>query len=69
MTGGGFGDMHTPADQANTLNYPGMRKIAQIAADLAVALAEADRRPEFAEENMEAWLYRDMLFIWSWLSD
>ena len=23
MTGGGWGDMHTPNDQANTLNYSG----------------------------------------------
>jgi hypothetical protein len=69
MTGGGFGDMHRPADQAKTLNYPGMRKIVLIAADLAVELAEAERRPEFAEESIGAWLYRDFLYIWSWLSN
>jgi hypothetical protein len=69
MTGGGFGDMHTPADQADTLNYPGMRKIVLIAADLAVELAKSERRPEFAEEGLPAMLYRDILYIWSWLSD
>ncbi len=69
MTGGGWGDMHRPSDQANTLDYPGMRKIAQVTADLAVELAEADRRPEFAEENMGRSLYRHALRAWDWLSN
>ncbi len=69
MTGGGWGDMHRPSDEANTLNYPGMRKIAQTAADLSVELAEAEKRPQFAEESLTAMLYRNALRIWSWLSN
>jgi hypothetical protein len=69
MTGGGFGDMHRPTDEAKTLNYPGMRKIAQTAADLAVELAEAERRPEFAEESMGAMLYRNIMRLWVSMSN
>jgi hypothetical protein len=69
MTWSGWDDYHKPTDTANTLNYTGMRKVAQIDADLLVELAEADRRPEFAEESMGAWLYRNILFVWSWLSN
>jgi len=35
----------------------------------ARGLAEAEQRPELAEESIGAWLYRDVLLIWSWLSD
>jgi hypothetical protein len=69
MTWSGWDEYHQPTDTPNTLNYSGMRKIAQIDADLAVELAEAERRPEFAEESMGAWLYRDILYIWSWFSN
>jgi hypothetical protein len=69
MTWSGWDDYHHPTDTADKLNYSGMRKIAQVEADLAVELAEADRRPEFAEERLGARLYRDILYIWSWLSD
>jgi hypothetical protein len=69
MTWSGWDEYHQPTDTANTLNYAGMRKIAQADADLAVELAEAEPRPEFAEESVGAWLYREALLIWCWLSD
>jgi hypothetical protein len=69
MTWSGWDDYHQPTDTANTLNYSGMRKVAQIEADLVVELAEADRRPEFAEENIIGILYRNMLRMWSWMSN
>ena len=67
LTHGGRGDYHRPSDMADTLNYPGMRKIAQITADLAVDLAEADRRPQFSEESVIAILLRNALRMWAWL--
>ena len=69
MTGGGWGNMHQPSDQANTLNYPGMRKIAQVTAELATQLAETDKPPEFDEENLGRSLYRCALQAWVWMSN
>jgi len=69
LTHGGSGDMHRPTDTANTLNYTGMRKIAQIAADLAVELAEADQRPQFSEEGASSILLRNAIRLWSSFSD
>jgi Peptidase family M28 len=69
MTWSGWGEYHQPTDTANTLNYAGMRKVAQVDADLVAELAETEQRPELSEESIGAWLYRDVLLIWSWLSD
>lgn len=69
LSQGGMGDMHQPTDDADKLNYPGMRKIAQVAADLAVELAEADKRPEFCEEGVISVLFRNLLRLWGSFSD
>ena len=69
MSGGGWGDMHTPGDTADTLNYAGMRKVSQTAADLAVAIAEAGKPPEFSEEGVPRTLYRLALRAWVEMSN
>jgi metal-dependent amidase/aminoacylase/carboxypeptidase family protein len=69
LTQGGRSDYHRPSDDAEKLNYPGMRKIAQTTADLSVTLAEADRRPQFAEEGIISILFRNLLRLWGWLFD
>jgi hypothetical protein len=61
LSRGGWDRMHRPSDDANMLNYPGMRKIAQAATDLTIELAEADKRPEFSEENTSSVLLRSLV--------
>jgi hypothetical protein len=67
LSQGGQGDYHRPSDTADTLNYPGMRKIAQIAADLSVEIAQSDKRPDFAEEGALTTIFRNILRFWSWV--
>jgi hypothetical protein len=43
------GEYHRPADKFETLNVPGMRRIAQLAEDVVVALAKSPARPEFVK--------------------
>ena len=43
------GDYHRPSDDFDKLNVAGMRRVAEIVAGTAVALAEADRRPTYVE--------------------
>jgi Zn-dependent M28 family amino/carboxypeptidase len=69
LTEGGRGDYHRPSDRANTLNYSGMRKIAQITADLSVELSEADKPPDFAEEGVSSFCFRILLRLWGSMSD
>jgi len=38
---------HRPTDDFDTLNVPGMRRIAALVTDVAVALADAEKRPEY----------------------
>ncbi len=44
---GAHSDYHRPSDDAEKVDLPGMRRIASLVADLAVALAEADQRPSY----------------------
>jgi hypothetical protein len=44
---GAHPDYHRPSDDADKLDVPGMRRIASLVADIAVALAEADQRPTY----------------------
>lgn len=44
---GRHGDLHRPSDDFETLNLSGMRRIADLVTELAVALANADGRPEY----------------------
>jgi hypothetical protein len=67
LSQGGHSNNHSPRDTADTLNYQGMRKIAQTAADLSISLAEADKRPEFAEEGTLTIIFRNILRFWSWV--
>ena len=69
LTEGGRSDHHRPTDRANTLNYTGMRKIAQIAADISVELAEAEQRPEFSEEGAISIFFRNILRLWGRMTD
>ncbi|MBN2580162.1 MAG: M20/M25/M40 family metallo-hydrolase [Pirellulales bacterium] len=68
VTRGGRADYHRPTDDPEKLNYPGMRRIAAVTADLASALAEADRRPEFAKDGPISILVRYALRLWSRIS-
>lgn len=47
-------DYHRPADDVEKLNVPGMRRIGQMVAEMAVALAEADERPTFVSTGGES---------------
>jgi hypothetical protein len=69
MPSGDWNEMHTPADTADTLNYPGMREIAKISADLVADLAQTEKRPDFADENPLRMLYRSALWTWCRLSN
>ena len=47
-------DYHRPSDTADKINVPDMRRVAQYVAAVAVALAEADAPPQFAESKASA---------------
>ena len=66
VTTGGAADYHQPSDTADTLNYAGMRRIAQYTADIAVALAEAEPRPEFRDGNPCGLVLRTFFRLWGW---
>jgi membrane-associated protease RseP (regulator of RpoE activity) len=42
-------DYHTPADTADKINIPGMRKIVDFAGDLVANLATVEKRPEYVQ--------------------
>jgi hypothetical protein len=65
VTWGGHADYHRPTDDAEKLNYAGMRKIARVTADLTAALAEAEQRPPFAKNGPISILIRCILRLWS----
>jgi hypothetical protein len=44
---GMHGDIHRPSDDFETLNIPGMRRVAGFTAEVIVALANAEDRPEY----------------------
>ncbi|HEV3416682.1 MAG TPA: M20/M25/M40 family metallo-hydrolase [Pirellulales bacterium] len=48
---GTHSDYHRPSDTADKINVADMRRVAQMVADVAAALAEADERPEFSESK------------------
>jgi hypothetical protein len=68
-SGGILSDVHTPADRANVINYPGMREIARTTADIAVGLTEANQRPRFHEEWAISVVFRDILRLCSLIMD
>ncbi len=47
-------DYHRPADDVEKLNVPGMRRIGQMVADVAVALAESEDPPTFVSVGGES---------------
>ncbi len=47
-------DYHRPSDTADKINVPDMRRVAQMVADVAVALAQADERPQFSESKAKS---------------
>ena len=46
---GTHADYHKPSDDSDKVNVPGMRRIAGMVADATIALAEADKAPEYVE--------------------
>ena len=46
---GSHKDYHRPSDDYDKLNVPGMRRVAAMVVDAAVALAEAQQRPKYVE--------------------
>jgi hypothetical protein len=44
---GVHGDVHRPTDDFDKLNVPGMRRVAALVAETAVALADGEPRPEY----------------------
>jgi hypothetical protein len=47
-------DYHRPSDDADKLNLPGMAKIADLVADVAVAIAQAESRPGYKSTGRQA---------------
>lgn len=47
-------DYHRPSDTADKVNVEGMRRVAEMVADLAVAIATAEDRPEYRESARPA---------------
>ena len=46
-------DYHRPSDDFDKINVPGMRRVAEMVADTALAVAEADARPTYVEKQSE----------------
>lgn len=42
-------DYHTPSDDVDKINLPGMRRVAELVGDTAIAIAKADERPRYQE--------------------
>lgn len=57
-TTGGLRDYHRPSDDAEKINYQGIRRVAQLTADLTVALAEEEKPPQFVNEGIQSTLLR-----------
>ena len=51
---GTHSDYHRPSDDANKINLPGMRRVAEMVADTAVALAEEEKVPEYKATGRQA---------------
>ena len=47
-------DYHRPSDDFDKVNVPGMRRVAEMVTDIAVALAEADEPPEYLATARQA---------------
>jgi len=62
-TTGGFRDYHGPGDDAETLDYAGIRRVALITADLAVEVAKADEPPQYVKEGLPGTLLRGVVRI------
>jgi hypothetical protein len=51
---GTHSDYHRPSDDYDKINLPGMRRVAEMVADAAAQLAEADERPHYLETKQPA---------------
>jgi membrane-associated protease RseP (regulator of RpoE activity) len=51
---GTHSDYHRPSDDYDKINLPGMRRVAEMVADAAVQLAEADERPHYLQTKAPA---------------
>ncbi len=49
---GTHSDYHRPTDTADKLNVPDMERVVQFVSDAAIALAQAERRPQFTESKV-----------------
>jgi Zn-dependent M28 family amino/carboxypeptidase len=64
MTTGGRSDFHQPSDDVEALDLAGMRRIAGVVAELTVALAEAEERPQFAADGWGGVVARNAVRWW-----
>ncbi|HLA84599.1 MAG TPA: M20/M25/M40 family metallo-hydrolase [Thermoguttaceae bacterium] len=62
-TTAGWGDYHGPSDDAEWLNYNGIRRVSEMTADLAVTVAKTEKRPEFTSESFSGTLMRGMVRV------
>lgn len=53
---GTHSDYHRPSDDSEKINLAGMRRVAEMVADTAVALAESDKLPEYKATGRQATL-------------
>jgi hypothetical protein len=63
-TRGGFEDYHRPSDTAEKLDYAGMESIAEATADLAVAVAEMEKPPQFEDDGVVERLLQAIVRRW-----
>lgn len=61
ITTGGRGNYHRPSDDAETLDYGGIARIAAMTADLVVALAESEQRPKFKDSGWGGTILRNAI--------
>ncbi len=53
---GTHSDYHRPSDDTDKINLAGMRRVAELVADTAVALAESEKLPEYKTTGRQATL-------------
>ena len=59
-TTGGRQHYHRPSDDSDTLDFAGTAKVAALATDLVVALAESEKRPKFQDSGWGGVVFRNL---------
>jgi hypothetical protein len=60
ITTGGRHHYHKPGDDAETLDYEGIARVSEMAADLVVKLAESEKRPRFKDSGWGGTIVRNL---------